>query len=204
MMILRRSPASSRRRWELDPIQGRVRRDGAITVAVLVYRGVTSAEIDEPVTLLADRLDASIALVGPHRGSFPAVEPARTVVADRDPSDAPVADVLVVPGGLGWKQVIADDATREWLARAATEARVILAISTGSLLLASVGRLEGLVATGHWLAHDDLAALGATVSSMRVASDDAGRVVTASGALAAIPVVNALADHARWADIGPR
>jgi hypothetical protein len=54
------------------------------------------------------------------------------------------------------------------------------------------------------LAEEELAALGATVRSSRTASDDAGRVVTASGALAAISIVNDLADHARWADFQPR
>lgn len=76
-------------------------------------------------------------------------------------------------------------------------------MSTGSLILASVGRLEGRAATGHWLAESELAALGASVSSTRTASDDGGRVVTASGALAAIQVVDELADHARWAEWMP-
>ncbi|BAN01127.1 ThiJ/PfpI family protein [Ilumatobacter coccineus YM16-304] len=203
LMRLRRQAPPLRKPWELEPIRS-VDRDGAaLTVGVLVYRGVTSAEIDEPVTLLADRLAARTVLVAAVAGEFHAVEPPRTVVAGFDPSTAPPIDVLVVPGGLGWKQVIDDPAIREWLRTAAADARAILAISTGSLLLASVGRLEGREATGHWLAEDELAALGATVRSSRTASDDAGRVVTASGALAAIPVINELADHARWAQFRP-
>lgn len=204
MKILKRRsrrPRPSRRAWELDPIVGRTRPGAVSTVGVLVYRGVTSAELDEPVTLLADRLDADVALVGAQRGPVHAVEPARTVVAGHDPTTAPAIDVLVVPGGLGWKQVIGDPAVRNWLAVTASSARAVLAMSTGSLLLASVGRLEGRDATGHWLAEADLAALGAQVVSRRVVSDDAGRVVTASGALAAIPVIDDLADHARWADL---
>ena len=118
-------------------------------------------------------------------------------------TSAPQVDVLVVPGGLGWRQVIGDDDARSWLDAAAQNARGILAMSTGSLLLASVGRLDGREATGHWLAERDLAALGATVRSTRTASDDDGRVVTASGALAALAIVDDLADHARWAEWMP-
>lgn len=200
----RRRPAPpARKPWQLEPIRSVDRPGAALTVGVLVYRGVTSAEVDEPVTLLADRLSARTVLVAATPGEHHAVEPSRTVVADVDPSTAPPIDVLVVPGGLGWKQVIDDVTVREWLRLAASEARVILAISTGSLLLASVGRLAGREATGHWLAEQELAALGATVCSSRTASDDAGRVVTASGALAAIPVIDALADHARWAQFRP-
>ena len=185
------------------PIVGRTVAADALTIAVLVYRGVSSGEIDEPVRRLADRLGANVVLVGPSVGSVHAVEPSRAVDVTCSVDDAPPADVLVVPGGLGWKQVIDDASTRAWLGRAAVEARGVLAISTGSLLLASVGRLEGRSATGHWLAADELAALGATVSSMRTASDDGGRIVTASGSLAAIQVVDELADQARWADWMP-
>jgi transcriptional regulator GlxA family with amidase domain len=187
----------------LEPITGRMLSPDALTIVVLVYRGVSSGEIVEPVRHLAERLGANVVMVGPAVGAVHAVQPSREVEVTRSPADAPHADVLVVPGGLGWKQVIEDVPTREWLRHAAAEARGILAISTGSLLLASVGSLDGRSATGHWLAEDDLAALGATVSSTRTASDEDGRVVTASGALAAIQVVNELADQARWAEWMP-
>ena len=202
-MILKRRPEPSRRGWELAPVEGVTRARAALTIGVLVYRGVTSSEVDEPVTLLADRLGANVVLVAAQVGPVHGVEPARSVVAGYDADSAPPIDVLVVPGGLGWKQVIEVPSIRDWLTRAAESARAVLAISTGSLLLASVGRLDGQDATGHWLAEDELAALGANVRSTRTAHDDSGRVVTASGALAAIPVINDLADHARWADFRP-
>ncbi len=195
--------ASPKRSGPLEPIAGRHLADGALTIAVLVYRGVSSGEIDEPVRHLAERLEANVVFVGTEVGTIHAIEPSRTLLVTCAPRDAPVADVLVVPGGLGWKQVIDDPETRDWLRQAAATARGILAMSTGSLILASVGRLEGRAATGHWLAESELAALGASVSSTRTASDDGGRVVTASGALAAIQVVDELADHARWAEWMP-
>lgn len=200
--LIERQPASSGG-VRLGPIVGRTVGPDALTIAVLVYRGVSSGEIDEPVRRLAERLGANVVMVGPTLGGIHAVEPSREVEVTCSPVDAPAADVLVVPGGLGWKQVIDDVPTRNWLTAAAADARGILAISTGSLLLASVGRLDGRSATGHWLAEDDLAALGATVSSARTASDDGGRVVTASGALAAVQVVDELADQARWAEWMP-
>ena len=188
---------------QLDPIVGRFEREGALTIGVLVYRGVSSSEIDEPVALLARRMMANVVLVGETIGSVHAVEPSRSVQIDCTPSTSPLVDVLVVPGGLGWKQVAEDAVMMSWLRSTADAARGVLAISTGSLLLASVGRLDGRTATGHWLAEHELAAMGATVSSNRTASDDAGRLVTASGALAAIQVIDQLADHVRWAEWMP-
>lgn len=189
----------SGRLGSLPPITGR-RSDGATrAVAALVYRGVTTSEIDEPVTRLADRLDADIVFVGPQPDPVPGVEPSREVVIDVVATDAPEADVIVIPGGLGWRQVIEDFHVRDWIDRASATARGVLTISTGSLLLASVGRLVGEEATGHWLAAEDLAALGATVVDDRTAAVDQGRIVMASGALAALGVVDDLADRVMWA-----
>ena len=173
---------------------GRVR-----TVGALAYRGVTTAELDDPVTRLAHRLDANVTFVGRRLGRIHGVEPARAVVVDATPATAEPVDVLVVPGGLGWKQVAADVELREWLAASASRARSILAMSTGSLLLASVGRLDGRDATGHWLAERELARLGANVQSTRTAHDETGRIVTAAGALAALPMIDMVADATLWA-----
>lgn len=192
-----------RRVPELPPLRGATLPGAVLTIGVLVYRGVSSSEVDEPVQRLAERLHADVVFVGASPGLVHAVEPSRPVDVAFTPDTAPSIDVLVVPGGLGWKQVIEDAAIRDWLHHTAADARGILAMSTGSLLLASVGRLEGREATGHWLAAGELAALGATVTTSRTASDDAGRVVTASGALAAIQVVDELADHSRWAEWMP-
>lgn len=196
---------AGRRPWELDPIVSRPAADERSTavVGVLVYRGVSSAEVDEPARLLAARMSAAIALVGAEAGPLHAVEPSRSIVAGFDPSTAPPIDVLVVPGGLGWRQVLDDATLRRWLADTARDARGILAISTGSLLLASVGRLDGRAATGHWLAEGELAALGARVSSTRTALDESGRIVTASGAMAALTVIDGLADSAQWSRWAP-
>ena len=199
----RSTGAEAGRRSVLAALTGRLAGPSAPTICVLVFRGVSSSEIDLPVTRLADRMGARVVFVGPRLGAVHAVEPSRSVVVETAPAEAPTADVLVVPGGLGWKQVLEHGEVREWLASTAASARGVLAMSTGSWLLASVGGLDGREAAGHWLADGELAALGATVSTCRTATDDGGRVVTASGARAALGVVDALADHVRWAQWAP-
>ena len=163
---------------------------------MLVYRGVSTAEIDIPVTVLAERLGANVVFVGVESGVVPGVEPSRDVVVDVAAADAPMPDWLVVPGGLGWRRVVEDEAAMAWLAAAGTQARGILAISTGSLLLAFVGQLTGVDATGHWLGMHDLERMGANARHERVT--DAGRIVTASGALPAAQVAADFADRVSW------
>ena len=175
---------------------GRQQSRPAQTVGVLVYRGVSTAEIDIPVTLLADRLAANIVFVGVEAGVVPGVEPSRDVVVDVVAAEAALPEWLVVPGGLGWRQVTDDAAAMAWLAAAGAQARGILAISTGSLLLAFVGQLTGVDATGHWLGMYDLERMGAHARRERIT--DAGRIVTASGALPAAQVAEAFADRVSW------
>ncbi len=188
----RSSPPSRRP----EPLTGRTRAGIAPTIGVLVYRGVSTAEVDLPVTVLADRLSASVVLVGVEPGVLPGVEPSRDIIVDVVAAEATMPDWLVVPGGLGWRRVIEDEPTMTWLAAAGRHARGVLGISTGSLLLASVGLLTGLDAAGHWLAIDDLERLGAHALHDRVA--DAGRIVTASGALPAAQVAAEFADKISW------
>jgi transcriptional regulator GlxA family with amidase domain len=182
------------------PLTGRRVSRPAMVVGVLVYRGVTTADVDLPVAELADRLDADVVFVGSEIGVVHGVEPSRAVVVDIAPTAGFLPDVLVIPGGLGWRQVIGDEAIVRWLTAAGRQAKGVLAISTGSLLLGSVGLLEGEDATGHWLAAEDLAKLGATVQTARVALADRGRVVTAAGAGSAIGAARQLADSIRWAE----
>lgn len=165
---------------------------------MLVFQGVTSSEIDEPVRRMADRLRADVVFVATGREHVHAVEPARYVHVDATPSDAPPADVVVIPGGIGWERLVADEELMAWLSTTAQFARGVLAISTGSLLLASAGRLDGQNSTGHWLARKDLARLGATVRSDRIVRSEDGRIVTASGTNAAFAAIDELLDRVMW------
>ncbi len=189
----RHRPVVSRRR---DALTGRPGSGAGSTIGVLVYRGVSTAEIDLPVSVLADQLGASVMFAGTEPGRLPGVEPSREVVVDVLVAEAPLPQWLVVPGGLGWRRVIDDPAAMAWLAAAGAQARGVLAISTGSLLLASAGLLTGLDAAGHWLAFDDLERLGAHASRQRTA--DAGRIMTTSGALPAAQVAAEFAAKVSW------
>ncbi|MET0910280.1 MAG: hypothetical protein ABWZ99_12485, partial [Ilumatobacteraceae bacterium] len=119
----RHRPVGPRR---LEALTGRQQPRPAPTVGVLVYRGVSTAEIDIPVTVLADRLGANIVFVGVEAGQVPGVEPSRDVIVDVVAAEAPMPEWLVVPGGLGWRRVIDDPTAMAWLAAAGAQARGIL------------------------------------------------------------------------------
>ncbi|MDY0882711.1 DJ-1/PfpI family protein [Dongia soli] len=72
------------------------------------------------------------------------------VVPDDDFASSPQADVLLVPGGIGSRRAVRDEAVLAWLQRQAMEAEIVASICTGALLLGRLGLLDGLRATTHW------------------------------------------------------
>lgn len=216
--------------WEREPLRSTRQFERAHTVSVLVYHGVCSTEVELAIRGLARHAATDVWFVGSTAGVVHGVEPSRDVVVDlaitadtlvepptglRSLVDDRTAgtgrgtglrgnplhpDILVVPGGLGWRQVVDDASVRAWLTSAAHSARAVLAISTGSLLLAACGQLEGADATGHWLADDELARLGARPTGQRVVATRHGRVATASGAHAVTAAIDEILSAAIHGD----
>jgi putative intracellular protease/amidase len=89
-------------------------------------------------------------------------------------------DIVVVPGALGTRQLATDKVLCSWLREVAPRCRWIAASSTGSVVLAAAGLLNGHPAATHWLAGDLLAEFGSDIAEQRV-NVDAERVITATG-----------------------
>jgi transcriptional regulator GlxA family with amidase domain len=100
---------------------------------------------------------------------------------------APVADLVVAPGGYGTRREIHNPAMLDHLRVANAAAELMLSVCTGSLLFASAGLLTGLAATTHVSAMNELRALG---TDFEVRPDarvvDNGRIITSTGISAGI------------------
>ena len=94
-------------------------------------------------------------------------------------------DVLVVPGGLGTRELVDDPDVIAWL-RTHPPNRLKVSVCTGALLLGAAGFLEGRRATTHHSAVADLARFGAKHEDARVVHDRA--LVTGGGVTSAIDV----------------
>jgi transcriptional regulator GlxA family with amidase domain len=101
--------------------------------------------------------------------------------------DAVQADILLVPGGLGARHERTNPVMLEFIQQQAERAEIVLSICTGALLCASAGLLDGLTATTHAAALDELAELA---PNTRIVSDqrfvDNGQVITSAGITAGI------------------
>ena len=113
------------------------------------------------------------------------------VVADATLDDVPAPDVLVVPGGTGTRDALADERLVEWIRAADATSTWTTSVCTGALLLGAAGLLRGLRATTHWAYLDALAAFGAEVTSERVVEQ--GKVITSAGVSSGIDMALVLA-----------
>ena len=81
----------------------------------------------------------------------------------------------------------------EWVRAVHPSTTWTTSVCTGAILLAAAGVLDGLDATTHWMAYEQLAALGANPTSERVVVR--GKVVTAAGVSAGIDMALTLANE---------
>lgn len=109
-------------------------------------------------------------------------------------ADCPDLDLLLVPGGAGVQDLLADDAVLDFLRSQARTVRRLVGVCTGALVLGAAGLLKGRRAATHWASRQFLADFGADAVDRRVVID--GKLVTGGGVTAGIDV--ALAVVAEW------
>lgn len=152
-------------------------------VGFLIFPSVQQLDLTGPHEVFAQVPSATIHLIWKNREpvlstSGLAFTPTSTFAA------VPALDVLCIPGGKGVNLLLEDATVLAWVKEAATRARYVTSVCTGSLVLGAAGLLAGRRATSHWLARDFLTRFGAIPAEGRVVRD--GNVITAGGVTAGI------------------
>ena len=98
--------------------------------------------------------------------------------------EAPLLDVLIVPGGHGQQRLMEDEAVLGFIRNRATSARYVFSVCTGALVCGAAGLFKGIRATTHWSAFHLLPYFGAIPVDERVVVD--GKIVSAAGVTAGI------------------
>jgi transcriptional regulator GlxA family with amidase domain len=107
------------------------------------------------------------------------------VLPDLSFQSAPLADVLVVPGGQGRKREVNNPRVIDFIRAHAQRAELTTSVCTGAFLLSKAGLLNGKRVTTYWGAIDEFRALGTgIITPGRYVAD--GNIVTAAGVSAGI------------------
>jgi len=167
------------------------------TIAFVVYPGVSLLELVGNHSLLSPimglgpmmkmKAGYESVVVGECLEAIPTDTP-MSIIPQKTFADVSQPDGLVVIGGGADTLPALEHAELvEYVRRAGKSARWVAATSTGSLLLAAAGLLEGRLATTHWAYADRLEAYGARYQPYRPTEwVTDGKFTTAAGASGAI------------------
>jgi putative intracellular protease/amidase len=161
-------------------------------IAIGLYQGFTALDAIGPYEILTYLPDAEVVICADKTGLVDDHNDLVHLRIDATFADVPRPDVLLVPGGPGAGRYAADGhPIVEWIRQAHPHTTWTTSVCTGALLLAAAGLLDGLPATTHWSAYDELASYGAKPTEQRVVT--AGRIVTGAGVSAGIDLALTLA-----------
>ena len=162
-------------------------------VAIPLFDRFTALDAVGPYEVLSRLPGATVHFVaaepGPKRTETEMLE----LTALGSLQDLPEPEVVVVPGGLGTRELLSDEQMLGWLRHAHESSDWTTSVCTGSLLLGAAGILEGLQATTHWLELETLRRFGAEPVEQRVVEQ--GKVITAAGVSSGIDMALTLAAH---------
>jgi transcriptional regulator GlxA family with amidase domain len=111
-------------------------------------------------------------------------------------ANAPNADIILIPGGggrhadgtpFGSRREMNNPIVLNWVKQQAVQAKLVLSVCTGSLILGKAGLLDGLEATTHFKAIDGLREISDRIHvKENVRFVDNGSVITSAGISAGI------------------
>jgi putative intracellular protease/amidase len=150
-----------------------------MNIAILLYDRFTALDAIGPYEVLCRLPGATVTFVAEKPGEVRTDTGRLGVAADASLAELTAPDVVVIPGGPGQTQQMDNAAILDWVRGAHETSTWTTSVCTGSLILAAAGVLEGIKATSHWLALDQLRAFGAEPTLERVVEQ--GKVITSAG-----------------------
>lgn len=157
---------------------------------MLVFPNLTQLDLTGPYEVLARLPGAETLLL------WKTLDPVRserglTLLPTATFASCPPLDLVLVPGGPGVGPLLEDAEVLEFLRRAAAEARTVVGVCTGALVIGAAGLLRGRRAATHWMSRELLRPFGAEPVAERIVSD--GKFVTGGGVTAGIDVALSVA-----------
>ena len=168
-------------------------------IAIALYDRFTALDAIGPYETLSRIPGAEVVFVGCEKRLFRTDLQALAVQVGASFAEVDRADVLVVPGGPGTREMMTDRPLIEWVQKIHATSQWTTSVCTGSLVLGAAGLLKGLDATTHWSCMTELASTVANPVTERVVIR--GKIVTAAGVSAGIDMGLTLAARIAGDDV---
>ncbi|MCW2992404.1 MAG: glutamine amidotransferase [Solirubrobacterales bacterium] len=168
-------------------------------IAIPLFERFTALDAIGPYDVLSRLPGARVTFIAAQPGPVRSDNGMLAITADAALADMPAPDVIVMPGGYGTRPLLADEEMLGWVRRAHETSTWTTSVCTGSLVLAAAGLIDGLDATTHWAAKDELERLGARYVEQRVVQH--GKIVMGAGVSAGIDMALTLAAQIAGDDV---
>ena len=150
-------------------------------VAITLFPRTTALDSIGPYEVLQRVPSIDVVFVGHRRGEVRTDNGMLGLICDATFDEVTEPDVLLVPGGVGTRELMTDEPVLDWVRAVHRNTRLTTSVCTGSLVLAAAGLLDGLTATTHWAAAGMLEPFGSRYTAERVVEHSAERIITAAG-----------------------
>jgi hypothetical protein len=150
-------------------------------VAITLFPRNTALDFVGPYEVLQRVPSIDVVFVGHRRGEVRTDNGMLGLICDATFDEITEPDVLLVPGGVGTRELMTDQPVLDWVREVHRHTRFTTSVCTGSLVLAAAGLLDGLTATTHWAAAGLLEPFGARYTADRVVEHLPQRIITAAG-----------------------
>jgi putative intracellular protease/amidase len=155
------------------------------TIGALVFPGFETLDLFGPIQMFGSVKNAfQTVIVSEHSGDVTSRH-GQSIAVDHTFDENPEYDLLLIPGGPGTWDQIANPRLLDWLKHSAETAQTVMSVCTGAAFLANAGLLTGKSATTNKLNFDWVAQFGDGVAWQRRARwVHDGKFVTSSGVTA--------------------
>ena len=169
-------------------------------IAIGLYQAFTALDFVGPYQVFTNLPGAEVVLCAAEPGRVSDDNGLLHLDVQASFADVPSPDILLVPGAFVTRKLASEGhPIVDWIRTAHETTEWTTSVCTGALLLGAAGVLEGLPATTHWAAYEDLASYGAKPTEQRVVIE--GKVATAAGVSAGIDLALTLVDRLQGPEV---
>ena len=169
-------------------------------IAIGLYQAFTALDFVGPYQVFTNLPGAEVVLCAAEPGRVSDDNGLLHLDVQASFADVPTPDLLLVPGAFVTRKLASEGhPIVDWIRAAHETTEWTTSVCTGALLLGAAGILEGLPATTHWSAYDELARYGAKPTEQRVVIE--GKIATAAGVSAGIDLALTLVDRLQGPEV---